>query len=84
MTVQFREKARMAYETMPSGQKTKVSQVIHQLDVDGSQPTGFPLIQDQQLNAWVVKIDPTVRLLFKKIDQGFLIIDIIDLNREAS
>jgi hypothetical protein len=47
MTVQFREKARMAYETMPSTQKTKVSQVIHQLDIDGSQPTEFPLVQDQ-------------------------------------
>ena len=37
MTVQFREKALMAYETMPSSQKNRVSKVIKQLDVDKSQ-----------------------------------------------
>lgn len=36
MTVQFREKALMAYETMPLNQKNKVSEVIQQLDVSNS------------------------------------------------
>jgi uncharacterized protein related to proFAR isomerase len=76
MTVQFREKALMAYETMPSSQKNKVSKVIKKLDVDKSQRLNSDKLEDT--DTWVVKVDPTVRLLFKKTDQGFLIIDIID------
>jgi hypothetical protein len=33
MTVQFREKALMAYETMPLNQKGKVSQILEHLAV---------------------------------------------------
>ena len=36
MTVQFREKALMDYETMPLNQKNKVSHLIKQLDVSNS------------------------------------------------
>jgi len=80
MTVQFREKALMAYETMPSSQKNRVSKVIKQLDVDKSQRLKSDKLEDT--DTWVVKVDPTVRLLFKKTDQGFLIIDIIDRKKE--
>jgi hypothetical protein len=80
MTVQFREKALMAYETMPSSQKNKVSKVIKKLDVDKSQRLNSDKLEDT--DTWVVKVDPTVRLLFKKTDQGFLIIDIIDRKKE--
>jgi hypothetical protein len=37
MAVQFREKALMAYETMPLNQKGKVSQILEQLNVNDSQ-----------------------------------------------
>ena len=80
MTVQFREKALMAYETMPSSQKNRVSKVIKQLDVDKSQRLKSDKLEDT--DTWVVRVDPTVRLLFKKTDQGFLIIDIIDRKKE--
>ena len=80
MTVQFREKALMAYEIMPSSQKNRVSKVIKQLDVDKSQSLKSDKLEDT--DTWVVRVDPTVRLLFKKTDQGFLIIDIIDRKKE--
>ncbi|NET70066.1 MAG: hypothetical protein F6K62_03170 [Sphaerospermopsis sp. SIO1G2] len=77
MTVQFREKALMAYETMPLIQKNKVSQLIKQLDI-----SHLWQLDSHKLNntdTWMVRVDGSVRLLFKKTDQGFLIIDIIDL-----
>lgn len=80
MSVQFREKALMAYETMPSTQKNKVSQVIKQLDVKNSQHLKSNRLEDT--DTWVVRVDPTVRLLFKQTEQGFLIIDIIDRKKE--
>lgn len=80
MTVQFREKALMAYETMPSSQKNKVSQVIHQLDNNSSQHLNSHILKNQDLDTWVVRVDKSARLLFTKTDQGFLIIDIIDRN----
>ncbi|MBE9055235.1 hypothetical protein [Sphaerospermopsis sp. LEGE 08334] len=80
MTVQFREKALMAYETMPSSQKNKVSQVIQQLDVKNSQHLKSDRLENT--DTWVVRVDPTVRLLFKQTEQGFLIIDIIDRKKE--
>jgi hypothetical protein len=80
VAVQFREKARMAYETMPSNQKTKVSWVIQQLDVNDSQHLNSYILKNQDLDTWVVRVDQSVRLLFTKTDQGFLIIDIIDRN----
>jgi hypothetical protein len=46
MTVQFREKALMAYETMPSSQKNRVSKVIKQLDVDKSQRLKSDKLED--------------------------------------
>jgi mRNA-degrading endonuclease RelE of RelBE toxin-antitoxin system len=82
VAVQFREKARMAYETMPSNQKTKVSRVIRQLDVNNSQHLNAHPLRNEDLDTWVVRVDQSVRLLFTKTDQGFLIIDIIDRNRE--
>jgi mRNA-degrading endonuclease RelE of RelBE toxin-antitoxin system len=82
MTIQFREKALMAYETMPSNQKNKVSQAIEQLDVNGSKHLNSQILNNQDLDTWVVKVDNTVRLLFTKTDQGFLIIDIIDRDKE--
>ncbi|NET70549.1 MAG: hypothetical protein F6K62_06055 [Sphaerospermopsis sp. SIO1G2] len=33
-------------------------------------------------DTWMVRVDGSVRLLFKKTDQGFLIIDIIDRKKE--
>jgi uncharacterized protein related to proFAR isomerase len=80
MTVQFREKALMAYETMPLNQKHKVSEVIQQLDVKNSQHLNSDRLEDT--DTWVVRVDPTVRLLFKQTEQGFLIIDIIDRKKE--
>ena len=82
MTVQFREKALMAYETMPSPQKTKVAQVIEQLNINNFQQLNSDIFKNQDLDTWVVKVDKTVRLLFTEKDQGFLIIDIIDRNKE--
>ncbi|NER99978.1 MAG: hypothetical protein F6J86_40290 [Symploca sp. SIO1B1] len=82
MTVQFREKALMAYETMPSPQKNKVAQVIEQLDINNFQQLNSDIFKNQDLDTWVVKVDKTVRLLFTEKDQGFLIIDIIDRNKE--
>jgi hypothetical protein len=82
MTVQFREKALMAYETMPLNQKNKVSLAIEQLDVNSSQHLNSHILKNQDLDTWVVRVDQTVRLLFTKTDQGFLIIDIIDRNKE--
>jgi hypothetical protein len=80
MTVQFREKALMAYETMPLNQKHKVSEVIQQLDVKNSQHLKSDRLENT--DTWVVRVDPTVRLLFKQTEQGFLIIDIIDRKKE--
>ncbi|NET01525.1 MAG: hypothetical protein F6K61_13310 [Sphaerospermopsis sp. SIO1G1] len=80
MTVQFREKALMAYETMPLIQKNKVSQLIKQLDI-----SHLWQLDSHKLNntdTWMVRVDGSVRLLFKKTDQGFLIIDIIDRKKE--
>lgn len=78
MAVQFREKARMAYETMPSNQKNKVSRVIRQLDANNSQHLNAQPLRNKDLDAWVVRVDKSVRLLFAKTDQEFLIINIID------
>ncbi|NES24280.1 MAG: hypothetical protein F6K41_36545 [Symploca sp. SIO3E6] len=80
MTVQFREKALMAYETMPLNQKNKVAQVIEQLDINNFQHLNSHIFKNQDLDTWVVKVDKTVRLLFTKKEQGFLIIDIIERN----
>ncbi len=82
MAVQFREKALMAYETMPSNQQSKVSRVIQQLDANNSQHLNSHILKNQDLDTWVVRVDKSVRLLFTKTDQGFLIIDIIDRNKE--
>jgi mRNA-degrading endonuclease RelE of RelBE toxin-antitoxin system len=82
VAVQFREKALMAYETMPSSQKNKVSRVIRQLDVNNLQHLNSHILKNQDLDTWVVRVDKSVRLLFTKIDRGFLIIDIIDRNKE--
>jgi Txe/YoeB family toxin of Txe-Axe toxin-antitoxin module len=82
MTVQFREKALMAYETMPLNQKGKVSQILEQLDIDNSQHLNSHMLKNQDLDTWVVRVDQSVRLLFTKTDQGFLIIDIIDRQKE--
>ena len=78
MTVQFREKALMAYETMPLNQKNKVSHLIQQLDADKSQRLNSHILKNLGLDTWMVRVDKTVRLLFTKNDRGFLIIDIID------
>lgn len=83
MAVQFREKALMAYETMPLNQKDKVSKVISQLDVNKIHPLHSHQLRSQDLDTWVVRVDQTVRLLFTKTDQGFLIIDIIDRVKES-
>jgi Txe/YoeB family toxin of Txe-Axe toxin-antitoxin module len=83
MAVQFREKALMAYETMPLKQKDKVSKVISQLDVNKIQSLHSHQLRSQDLDTWVVRVDQTVRLLFTKTDQGFLIIDIIDRIKES-
>jgi hypothetical protein len=82
MTVQFREKALMAYETMPLNQKGKVSQILEQLDVNDSPYLNSHILKNQDLDTWVVKVDQSVRLLFSRTDQGFLIIDIIDHKKE--
>jgi mRNA-degrading endonuclease RelE of RelBE toxin-antitoxin system len=82
VAVQFREKALMAYETMPWNQKNKVSQVIQQLEVNDSQHLNSEILRNQDLDTWVVRVDKSVRLLFTKTDQGFLIIDIIDRSKE--
>ena len=78
MTVQFREKALMAYETMPLDQKNKVSHLIQKLDVDKSQRLNSHILKNFGLDTWMVRVDKTVRLLFTTNDRGFLIIDIID------
>lgn len=80
MTVQFREKALMAYETMPLNQKHKVSEVIQQLAVKNSQHLNSDRLENT--DTWVMKIDSNVRLLFKQTEQGFLIIDIIERKKE--
>ncbi|MBO1058260.1 MAG: hypothetical protein HEQ27_17820 [Dolichospermum sp. JUN01] len=80
MTVQFREKALMAYETMPLNQKHKVSEVIEQLNVKNSQHLNSDRLENT--DTWVMKIDSNVRLLFKQTEQGFLIIDIIERKKE--
>jgi hypothetical protein len=80
MTVQFREKALMAYETMPLNQKNKVSQLIKQLDVSNSHQLNSDKLDNT--DTWMLRVDRSVRLLFKKTDQGFLIIDIIDRKKE--
>lgn len=82
MTVQFREKALMAYETMPSDEKGKVSWIIEQLDENNSEQLDSRKLKNQDLDAWVVRVEGSVRLLFTKTDQGFLILDIIDRNKE--
>lgn len=81
MTVQFREKALMAYEIMPLNQKGKVSQILEQLNVNGSKHLNSHILKNQDLDTWVVRVDQSVRLLFTKTEQGFLIIDIINRKR---
>lgn len=83
MTVQFREKARIALETMPKDQEIKVSQIIRKLEINDSQQLDSYKLKNQDLDAWVVRVDKSVRLLFTKTDQGFLILDIIDRNKEV-
>lgn len=81
MAVKFREKALMAYETMPINQKDKVSQIIKLLDVNNQQllkPKKTYKLNGEGLETWVVRVDPSVRLLFTEIDKDLLIIDIID------
>jgi|GEM_PF-2690009 len=78
MAVQFREKALTAYETMPSQQKNKVSQVIEQLDIRNTQDLNPYILKNQDLEMWVVRVDDNVRLLFTEKDRDFLIVDIID------
>ncbi len=78
MTVQFREKALMAYETMPLKQKDKVSSLIKQLDKNHVQRLKSQILKNRDLETWVVKVDKSVRMLFTKNEQGFLIIDIVD------
>ncbi len=78
MAVQFREKALMAYETMPLNQKSKVSHLIKQLDADKSPRVNSHILKNLGLETWMVRVDKTVRLLFTKNDRGFLIIDITD------
>jgi hypothetical protein len=80
MTVQFREKALMAYETMPLNQKNKVSQLIKQLDVSNSHQLNSDKLDNT--DTWMLRVDRSVRLLFKETNQGFLIIDIIDCKKE--
>ncbi|PZU97100.1 MAG: hypothetical protein DCE90_08175 [Pseudanabaena sp.] len=83
MTVQFREKALMAYETMPLNQKNKVSHLIKQLDAGKSQRLDSHILKNLGLDTWMVRVDKTVRLLFTKNDRGFLIIDIVDRQKAA-
>ncbi len=83
MTVQFREKALMAYETMPLKQKNKVSHLIKQLDAGKSQRLDLHILKNLGLDTWMVRVDKSVRLLFTKNDRGFLIIDIIDRQKAA-
>lgn len=78
MTVQFREKALIAYETMPLNQKNKVSHLIKQLDADKLQRLSSHILKSFGLDTRMVRVDKTVRLLFTKNDRSFLIIDIID------
>jgi hypothetical protein len=61
-------------------QKNKVSQLIKQLDVKNSHQLNSDKLDNT--DTWVVRVDGSVRLLFKKTDQGFLIIDIIDRKKE--
>uniref|UniRef100_B8HR02 Plasmid stabilization system n=1 Tax=Cyanothece sp. (strain PCC 7425 / ATCC 29141) TaxID=395961 RepID=B8HR02_CYAP4 len=82
MAIQFREKARMAYETMPRNQKSKVAQVIEQLNIDKAERLDSRRLKNEDLDAWVVRIDHNVRLLYRRTDQGFLIMDIIDRNKD--
>ena len=81
MTVQFREKALMAYETMPLKQKDKVSSLIKQLDKNHAQRLKSQIVKNRDLETWVVKVDKSVRMLFTKNEQGFLIIDIVNYHQ---
>ncbi len=81
MTVQFREKALMAYETMPLKQKDKVSSLIKQLDKNHPQRLKSQILKNRDLETWVVKVDKSVRMLFTKNEQGFLIIDIVNYHQ---
>lgn len=81
MTVQFREKALMAYETMPLKQKDKVSILIKQLDKNHAQRLKSQIVKNRDLETWVVKVDKSVRMLFTKNEQGFLIIDIVNYHQ---
>lgn len=78
MAIQFREKALMALETMPSVQKDKVSNVLKKLAGNQVRALGPHQLKGQVLDTWVVPVDSTVRLLFTKTEKGFLVIDIID------
>jgi Txe/YoeB family toxin of Txe-Axe toxin-antitoxin module len=79
MAVQFREKALMAYETMPFKQKSKVDHIISQLHTTNNlQHLSPQVLKNQDLGTWVLRVDTTVRLLLIENDQGFLIIDIIE------
>jgi Txe/YoeB family toxin of Txe-Axe toxin-antitoxin module len=73
----------MAYETMPLKQKNKVSHLLRQLDVNKSSRLNPHKLKNRDLETWFVRVDQTVRLLFTKNEQGFLIIDIIDHKKEA-
>lgn len=87
MTVQFREKARIAYETMPVDLKKRASQVISLLDKDAldngeMERINISKLKEHGSDIWVARLGLGSRLLFQKSEQGFLIIDIIDLSKE--
>ena len=86
MAVHFREKARIAYETMPADLKERASQVIsllekNELDSSTTKQVQIGRLKDHT-DTWVVRLGTSSRLLFRKDKQGFLIIDIIDLSKE--
>ncbi len=80
MHVQFREKASIAYETMPPSRKEKAALVIKMLTNDQLHSLDSKKIS---ADTWVARVDSGARLLFQEVDQGFIIIDIIDLKKES-
>jgi Txe/YoeB family toxin of Txe-Axe toxin-antitoxin module len=92
MTVEFREKALMAYETMSSHQKEEIDPVLQSLtSMDHSPFLLTPLAPEKlkeikldNIKTWVAAIDQNIRLLYQKTEQGFLIIDIINLDSLVS
>ena len=71
----------MAYETMPLNQKNKVSNLIKHLDKNHVQRLKSQILKNRDLETWVVKVDKSVRMLFTKNEQGFLIIDIVNYHQ---